>query len=516
MAQRGAAIGRTQSVPAPIGGLNAVDSVAGMPPTDALVLDNFFPQPTFVQLRNGATAYTTGLPSWVESFIPYDDKSGVEHLFAVSGTAVYDCTSFGAVGGAVVTGLTNARWESTNIGTAGGQFLYACNGVDKPLYYDGATWVKVDGASSPAITGVTTTNLFCPKLWKNRLWFCEVGTARAWYLGTQSVGGAATALDVSTQFPRGGFLAAILTFSLSSATSFDDYIGFLSSEGDLAVYQGSDPASSTTFAIVGQYRLGKPVGRRCWFKYGADAIIICSDGLVSVARVISVGIQQAKDALSYKIQQLVNNDVAADSGNYGWMGVVYPFGNKIIVNVPEVTNSRYHQYVQSTISGAWCTYGLLNSPWNAACFVVSGDKLFYGGNGATYQADVGRSDNGSQIFGSMEPAFNYFGTDRNKRFTMLRPIMLTDGAITPALGISLDFQTVLPSTMPTFSSPGGAIWGTSKWGIGLWSSGLTVQKNWQTVYGIGFSAALYMQIATTGSQVQVLSFDWVMSDGGAL
>jgi hypothetical protein len=52
--------------------------------------------------------------------------------------------------------------------------------------------------------------------------------------------------------------------------------------------------------------------------------------------------------------------------------------------------------------------------------------------------------------------------------------------------------------------------------VSYWSTGPTVQKNWQTIYGVGFSAAIYMDLASSGSQVSVLSFDWVMEDGGVL
>jgi hypothetical protein len=449
----------------------------------------------------------------------YANNSGAEKLFAISGTSVYDATASGAIGAAVVTSLTNARWESTNVSTPAGAFLYAGNAVDKPLFYDGASWVKVDAASTPAITGVTTTKLRNPVVWKNRLWWVEDATTKAWYLPVQSIGGAANSLDLATIWTKGGYLQSVMTFSLSSATSFDDFIAFFSSEGQLAVYQGSDPSSAATFSLQGVYNTGKPVGRRCWFKYGPDAILICSDGLISVAKLISVGVQENQEALSYKIMQLVQNDLQAYSGNFGWMGVVYPFGNKVIVNVPENTNSRSHQYVQNTTkgaSGSWCTYGLLSSPWNAACFCVLGDNLYWGGNTIVYQGDVGQSDAGSQIFGSMSPAFSYFGTNRQKRFTMLRPIILSTGNVTPALGLNLDFNTTLPTGVPTFSTATIPLWNVALWNVSYWSRGPIIQKNWQTIYGVGFSASVYLTLASTAAQVSVLSMDWVLEDGGTL
>lgn len=515
---RGAATGRTASVPAPVGGLNAVDSLAAMPPEDAVILDNFFPQPTYVQLRNGCLTYTQNLPGWVETLAPYNNKSGTEKIFGWSGTAVYDCSASGLVGAPVVTGLTNAQWESVNVPTPSGAYLYAANGVDKPLNYDGTTWVSVDAVSTPAITGVTTTNLFCPQLWGSRLWFVEKNTTKAWYLPVQSVGGAATSFELAGQFSLGGYLAAIMTFSLSSTNSFDDYIGFLSSEGQLIVYQGTDPGSATTFARVGSYNSGKPIGRRCWFKYGADAIILSSEGLVSVSRLIAIGVQQTKDTVSYKIQQLINADIRNYSTIYGWQGVVHPFGNKIIINVPVANNSKYHQYVMNTLTGAWCSYGLVNaSAWNAACFCVSGDRLFFGFSTVTCQADIGTLDYALNfIFGTAEPAFSYFGTNREKRFTMARPVLLTDGLVYPALGLNLDFSTNVPTGTPTFAAPSGSAWDSALWDAGIWSTNAVVQKNWQTVYGVGFAAAIYIQIAAQNVNVQWLSTDFVLEDGGVL
>ena len=48
----------TASVTAPIGGWNARDSIAQMPPTDAVTLTNLYPTPTDVTLRNGYTRYS--------------------------------------------------------------------------------------------------------------------------------------------------------------------------------------------------------------------------------------------------------------------------------------------------------------------------------------------------------------------------------------------------------------------------------------------------------------------------
>ena len=51
----------TASVSSPIGGWNARDSIAEMPPLDAVILNNLYPTPTDVQLRLGYTKACTGI-----------------------------------------------------------------------------------------------------------------------------------------------------------------------------------------------------------------------------------------------------------------------------------------------------------------------------------------------------------------------------------------------------------------------------------------------------------------------
>jgi hypothetical protein len=108
-----------------------------MPPLDAVTLNNFWPTPTDVQLRKGWTKACSGITGQVETLINYPTSTGYK-LFAFAGTQIYDAT--GTTGTVVFTGLTNAKWQSVNISTSGGDFIIACNGVDPVLIYDGSFW----------------------------------------------------------------------------------------------------------------------------------------------------------------------------------------------------------------------------------------------------------------------------------------------------------------------------------------------------------------------------------------
>ncbi len=224
------------SLPAPVGGWNARDSLANMAPTDAVTLDNLFPGVSSVSLRGGYAKHATGMTGQVESLLVYNAGTN-DKMYAVVGGNIFEVTTAGAVGAAKVTGLSNSRWEFTNITTSGGGYLYTANGVDKPLLFDGATWTPIDGASTPAITGVTTTSLIQPTLFKNRMWFIQKDTLKAWYLPTASVGGVANVLDLSSVAHLGGTLIAMASWTIDAGYGVDDNLVFITDQGEVIVYR---------------------------------------------------------------------------------------------------------------------------------------------------------------------------------------------------------------------------------------------------------------------------------------
>jgi hypothetical protein len=126
----------TTSLPAPIGGWNARDSLAEMQPLDAVQMNNFFPTPTDVTLRKGYTKSATGISGRVLSLMNYSKPVSYE-LFAFANTKIYETK------GTLTerfTGLTTAKWQHINLTNLGGHFLTAVSGVDAALVYDGTNW----------------------------------------------------------------------------------------------------------------------------------------------------------------------------------------------------------------------------------------------------------------------------------------------------------------------------------------------------------------------------------------
>lgn len=498
-----------RSLPAPVGGWNARDAVANMKETDAVVLDNFFPTASDVIGRKGYSNHMTGFAAPVESLLVYATTS--EKLFACAGTAIYNATAAGAVATAEVTGLTNSRWQHVNITTAGGSFMYAVNGVDKPLLYDGTNWTPIDNASTPAITGVTTTTLKDVTLFKNRLWFAQDNTLTAWYLPTDSVGGTASPLALSGVAKRGGEIVSIGTWTLDAGEGMDDHWVAITSEGEAIVYKGTDPSSATTWALVGVWNLGAPIGQRCLMKYAGDILLLCVDGIMPLSRALVNERIAANVGITDKIQSAMTAAAVNYASYFGWQMVHYPKGNMLILNVPtENDGDNPHQYVMNTTTGAWCRFTGLD----AQCWAIFNDEPYFGGDTTVRRFWNTFSDNATNINGRALQAFSYFGRRGVlKHFKMARPVLSSAGRPAVRAGINVDFDTTALAGSVTFSPITTATWDVSVWDVALWGGDLTVIKDWQTMGRVGMAGAINM---ITSSQIELhwMASDFIYEPGG--
>ena len=506
---------RVASVPAPVGGWNARDSIANMEPLDAVQLINFFPTISNCVLRGGSTNWATGMTGQVQTIMVYNGSTSSK-MFAAVGTPdlkFYDASTAGAATATTVTGLTNAIWEYINITTTGGTYLYAVNGVDKPRLYDGTSWVAIDAASTPAITGVTTTTLSNVTLFKNRLWFIQKDTLKAWYLPTSSVGGAAQALDLSSIAKFGGKLVDLDTWTIDAGYGVDDNLVFVTSNGEVIVYRGTDPASDATWALTGVWKLGSPIGNRSMLKWGGDLLILTYDGLMPMAQSLQSSRLDPRVALSNKIQgAIVAATAAYSSSTVGWQVYYNARRNAVWINVP-IAEGQQEQYVMNTITTSWAQF----QGWTANVWETYNDNPYYGGNGVVVRAwDDTYVDNTSNISTNVFQAFNYFDSRGVKKyFTRARPSIFTNGAPAIFVGINVDFN-VDDTTAPISASASAVgLWDAGTWDSALWGSGLQITNNWQGVTGLGYCGSIQLKSASSGLQIEWASTDVVYQAGWA-
>lgn len=509
--KRKKSVSTVKSIPAPVGGLNARDSLANMDEDDAVIMDNWFPETTSVNIRNGYESHVTGLGSEVDTLAGYNNGVDLE-LYAVAGGAIYDTTNSGAVGSALVSGLTNSRFQHINFGTAGGFFLLMVNGNDDLQYYDGSAWSVINSGSSPAITGVDTADCININNFKNRVWLIEKNSLSAWYLPVAAIGGSAQELDLSGIFKMGGYLVTMVNWTIDNAAGIDDYAAFITSQGEVALYKGTNPASSSTWFLVGTFRIGKPLGYKCAVKAGADVLVLTEDGAFPLSKSLLTDRGQQNLAITDKITNLFLKDTQSYRSAYGWQSILHPTGNKLVINVPQVEGSISYQYVMNLITGSWCRF----TGWNSFCYEVLDNELYFGGNGVVYKADTGESDDNETIQTDVQQAYSYFGSKAQKKFNMARPVFSASGTLSPSLILNTDYRLTAPTGTPAYTENSNSLWNIAEWDVADWVSGDKITLRWRTITGIGYAGGIRMQTNTKNLTCQWQSTDIVYERGGVL
>ncbi|MGO7428545.1 hypothetical protein ACCT09_54750, partial [Rhizobium ruizarguesonis] len=97
---------------------------------------------------------------------------------------------------------------------------------------------------STIISGIPDASLLIAvTAYRSRLWFIEKNSTNVWYLATDAVSGTATVLPVGGNMKYGGTLIAINVWTIPVSTGLQQCLVLISSEGEVIVFQGSDPSS---------------------------------------------------------------------------------------------------------------------------------------------------------------------------------------------------------------------------------------------------------------------------------
>lgn len=512
-AQTRAATSSTANLQAPTGGWNTRDPLAEMASQDAPLLDNWYPRLGQCVLRGGCSAYATGMAGVVKTLMQYQPAGGVPKFFAATNAGIYDITAGGAVG-AVAHALTNGYVNSVNFtNSVGTKFLWCCNGVDNPTMWDGATW------STPAITVIADPKkLIYPTVFKHHIFAVEKDTMNVWWLPLDSIQGAAAVLPYGSLFRRGGYVMAITYWTLDSGLGPDDLLVAISSEGEVAVYSGTNPADAAAWSLVGIWNVGKPVGRRCFENFGADVVLITENGVFPLSKLLKAGNINFNTALSNKIQPSFT-DAVTEVGlkTEGWDATVFPEFDAMVINVPfggQIEDAR--QFVMNTTTNAWCSF----SGWQAFVFEVWNGRLHYGStNGTVYLAWDGTNDYGADIVATCHQAYNYVGSKTQlKMVNLFRLLLAYNAPVELRWGVSPDFTDVpLSSLSLRGTSLAGSAWDTFLWDTTLWAANSERFKNWRSASHLpGYALALWFQIATKDANVTWSGTDFILTEGGAM
>lgn len=497
-------------LPAPIGGWNSRDALSAMEPTDAIVLENFIPDVGGVQLRKGLTTWGTGLSgNYVETLMQFSPTSGSNKQFAATPTIIYNVTTAGA-GSSSKTSMTNGRYSHVMFSNSAGNFLYICNGADTPAYYDGSVWTDTSFTGA----GLTITNLDFVHSHLNRLWFIEKNTLNAWYAPTSAISGTLTKLILGPFCKLGGRLVAIGTWTRDGGTGgADDYIVFVTSKGEVIIYNGTDPSILGSSAQIGVFKFAEPIGRRCLVRLGSDLGVLTSQGLQSLVQTLpQTEGQRATSAITDKIIGAVREAYHISGTAFGWQVFEYPKKNLLIMNVPVIERGTQNQYVMNTRSGAWCKFTSVNG----GCWGLLGDVPYFGGNdGKVYKFDDDYNDDGANIIGTIQTAFSDFGTPAQKRFTMARGLFLSPSGYVPRLSVKTDYDTSITDLTVIQSDSGGTFWDLGDWDTAEWGPAPVPSLPWQTVNGLGVVGSVAFSVSSQ-SIITFNNADVLFEAGGML
>lgn len=493
--------------PAPYNGWNARGNLANMSPLEAIVMDNIFPGVQDVSLRRGSASYATGFTQNVRTLISYSGPAS-NKFFAAASNGIFDISTGGAIGGAVQS-CTNGAFSYVNFANSGGNWLILVNGVDAALKYDGTTW------TAAAITGVTPSSLCYVTAHQNRLWFVQNNSMNLWYLGTQSIEGAATQFPVGALFKKGGYIVAIGSWTVDSGTGKDDMFVIVTSNGEIAVYAGTDPSSIVSWSLIGVYTSYQPLGTRPLIDYGGDILYLSKVGLTPLTRITQSSFLNATDEVSYNIDGAFLSAAENYGTNFGWQMLTHRAQNMLIVNVPVSSDTLSYQYVMNTITKAWCRF--VN--WNAACWGNYNGNIYYGGGHSVVEAWTGVSDSGAPIVGSVAQAYSNLGMAGQKNITLVRPNIAFSQPFSVQAALDADFKTFGGQTDIHYTtSNGAAIWDSDLWNTGVWDGGSQIlDPKWLSIPGeLGYLHSLRVQLQSSQGSVSWTSTDYIARRAGLI
>lgn len=493
----------TDTQKAPVLGWNARDSLADMKEGFAQILDNLVPVPGGVELRAGQSVHTSGASGTTESLMPWYGPAGAK-LLSASGGNLYDVTTSGAVGAALATGKTSNRWQHVNLNG----YLLAANGADAMIRYDGSS------LAATGITGVSTAAIIHLNIYQERLFLIEKDKLKFWYLPVKTIAGAATDFDLSFVAKKGGALLAMLTWSRDGGNGLDDLAVFVTTNGEVIIYQGTDPSDASKWSLIGVFTLARPVAsRRGLAQYGADALLLTEDGLLPVSTALTEARKRNDLSVSNLINPAFTAAIATDGSRFGWEVTLFGGKNLLLVNVPQ-SNGQFHQYVMNTTNRAWCRFRGIE----ASCLAEFNGGLYIGLSGGRVAKYGGVSDFGANIVGDAKTAMSSFRTaGRRKRWTFIRPALRANGPVNALIALDTDYTDREFSTVPSSTAGASSLWDTSPWDTTPWGAEATITDAWIDIAtDWAYAAATRLRVASNSTPITWYETAYQMERGDAL
>lgn len=504
--------------PAPVRGLIENENLAANGGVGCYVMENWFPLQATVRVRGGALkrADVGSLP--VLTLMPYNGP--VPKIFAATAARIFDITTLDpeATPAPVVDGMGSGYWSHVQFGTGGGTFLLAANGVNSMRYFDGTGWSTLTGASTPiAVTGLATSEI--SHIWMHgaRLWGVRKGSLSAYYLPVNQIGGALTEFSMSAVFKRGGALLFGAAWSSDSGDGMDDRCVFVTDQGEVAVYQGTDPSTFGSWSKVGVYEISRPVGTQTMHA-GGDLLIATEDGIVPMSAVVSkTPTELSMAAVTRAVEPTWRRAVRTRDVTKPFTMLRAAHDNMALFGLPH----RPETLVANLQTGAWTKF----TGWDVQSMCLYQGLAFFGDSlGNVFQVEGAGADNGQPYVCRLSYLPDALGAPgAYKSVLQAKATFRALAPFTPDLSVSVDYGRGFPpppSAAPDPSAP--ALWDVGVWDVSRWDdSPLSEEREtretyWRSMGRSGRAISPQVQVTCGGARApdaELVSLDMTYSTG---
>jgi hypothetical protein len=312
-----------------------------------------------------------------------------------------------------------------------------------------------------------------------------------------TIGGTVVWFPLGGVFAQGGTLLFGQTWSMdtSEAGGISEQLALVSSEGEVAIYQGTDPASD--FTKVGTYLIGKPLGNQAFSRGGGDIAIATSVGLVPLSKAITLDVTALNVAtISYNIADAWS-DAVNQRGDANWQAQLWPDQKMELIAPPNLVGGNLPViFVANTETGAWARF----TGWLALSMTVFEGQLYFGSSaGPVYTANVSGQDNGALYTGAVAPLFTDLGLPGALKLGRTAQVVLRGPTyVAGRTQMLVEYATTMNAAPPAQGSSNASSWGTGVWGSSTWGAMLNqiISQDIVSIGGAGYAVSLAFQVSS--------------------
>lgn len=521
------AVAQPVTVPASVGGVNALDPAIATPPQDCLYTFNLMPSEYGLRLRKGYREWATGIGAAgdadVRTVIPFEGVDPANNkLFVACLDGIYDVSTDGT------TSPTRVYEFTTKSGNAGyctwtefttdapETYLFVADAENGIVQYDESTgtWAV------PSFTGPTLADIDFVTLHKQRLWVIEKNSARAYYSDVASIAGTLTAFTFGSKFTYGGNLMGLYTWTLDGGDGVDDYLVAVGRGGDVLAYRGEDPALSS-WTLTGSYFIGEvPKSRRLAVPYGGELFLLSTFGITSLSDLVR-GVDSASNprSPSAKINRILRPQVIALSDEPGWQLTSNPADGFLQIVEPFTSANSAIQYVQNLLTRSWGFWRnvpmLCADTWQGEYYLGAESGILWVYDGTLDNTTL--TAEGDPIDFDVLTSFQAYGEHGvHKQVGQMRAVTLEEPGALYNIKAVYDYE-LNPAVQNPFgvAASDAATWDFGTWGAAIWSGESTGGSFLEGAAGLGRTIAIAMR-GSAQQRLTVLGWDMTLVTGGFL